>query len=157
MKIVSKIYESALKIQNKRNENMSQMQTVGRKQRSTVDNLIILNSVIENQRQNKNKTYLFFANAKKCFDKLWLRDRLIEMYYLGYSPGSISLYEINKTLNIIVDTPVGKTSSITVEEVVKQITIFGPIMCCASTSRVNTRGSEISVCQSRNRHASLYG
>ena len=47
--IVSKIYESTLKIQNERkNENMSQMQTAERKQRSTVDNLIILNSIIEN-------------------------------------------------------------------------------------------------------------
>ena len=110
---------------------MTQMQTAGRKQRSTVDKLIILNSIIENQRQNKNKTYLFFADAKKCFDKLWLKDCLIEMYYLGYSPGTIrSLYEINKTSNIVVDTPVGKTSSITVEEVVKQGTIFGPVMCC---------------------------
>ena len=60
------------------------------------------------------------------------------MYHLGYSAGTIrSLYEINKTSNIVVDTPVGKTSSITVEEVMKQGTIFGPIMCCASTSRVN--------------------
>ena len=39
---------------------MSQMQTA----RSTVDNLIILNLMIENQRQNKNKTYLLFAGAK---------------------------------------------------------------------------------------------
>ena len=45
MNTVSKIYESALKIQNEnKNENMSQMQTAGRKQRSAVDNLIILNS-----------------------------------------------------------------------------------------------------------------
>ena len=59
MNIASKIYESALKIQNeKKNENMSQMQTTGRKQRSTVDNLIILNSMIENQRQNKKKTFI---------------------------------------------------------------------------------------------------
>ena len=76
---VSKIYESALKIQNEnKNENMSQMQTAGRKQRSAVDNLIILNSIIENQRQYKNKTYLFFSDAKKCFDKLWLKDYLIK-------------------------------------------------------------------------------
>ena len=35
---VSKIYESALKIQNeKKNNNMPQMQTAGRKQRLTVD------------------------------------------------------------------------------------------------------------------------
>ena len=46
--------------------------------------------------------------------------------------------KINKTLNIVVDTQVGKTSSITVEEVVKKGIIFGPIMCCASTSKVNT-------------------
>ena len=60
------------------------------------------------------------------------------MYYLGHSPGTIrSLYEINKTWNILVDTPVGKTSSTTVKEVLKQGTIFGPIMCCASTSGVN--------------------
>ena len=95
MNTVSKIYESPLKIQNKnKNENMSQMQPAGWKQRSAVDNLIILNSIIENQRQCKNKTYLFFADAKKCFDKLWLKDCLIEMYNLGYSPGTISLYEI---------------------------------------------------------------
>ena len=133
MNAVSKIYESALKIQNEnKNENMSQMQTAGIKQRSAVDNLIILNSIIENQRQYKNKT-IFFADAKKCFDKL-----LIAMYNLGYSPGTIrSLYEINKTLNIVVDTQAGKKSSITVEEVVEQGTTFGPIMCCASTSRVN--------------------
>ena len=132
---VSKIYESALKIQNeKKTENKSQMQAAGRKQRSTVDNLIIQNSI----RQNKNKAYLFFADAKKCFDKLWLKDCLIEMYSLGYSPGTIrSLYQINKTSNIAVDTPVGKTLSITVEEVVKQETMFGRIKCCASISRVN--------------------
>ena len=54
--IISKIYESVLKIQNENNnDNMSQMQTAGRNQRSTVDNLIILNSKIENQRENKSK------------------------------------------------------------------------------------------------------
>ena len=56
---------------------------------------------------------------------------------LGYSPGTIrSLYEINK--DTVADTPVGKTSSITVKEVVEQGTLFVPVMCCTSTSRVNT-------------------
>ena len=78
------------------------------------------------------------GDAEKCFNKLWLKDCLIEMYNLRYIPGIIrSLYEINKTSNIVVDKPVGKASSITVEEVVKQGTISGPIVCCASTSKVN--------------------
>ena len=56
MNTISKIYESVLKIQNENNnDNMSQMQTAGRNQRSTVNNLIILNSKIENQRENKSK------------------------------------------------------------------------------------------------------
>ena len=49
---------------------MSQMEKAGRKQRSTVDNLIILSSIIENQKESKNETYLFFADAQECFDKL---------------------------------------------------------------------------------------
>ena len=55
------------------------------------------------------------------------------MIYLGHSPGTIRiLYEINKTSNIVADTPVvGKMSSIAVEEVVKQGTNFDAIMCCA--------------------------
>ena len=61
------------------------------------------------------------------------------MYYLRYSSGTIIiLYKINKTSNIAVNTPVGKTSSITVENVIKQGTIFRPILCCVSISKVNT-------------------
>ena len=64
---VSKIYKSALKIKNEsKNENMSQIRTAGRKQRSTIYNLIILNSIIENQRQNKNKTFIL-CRCQKIF------------------------------------------------------------------------------------------
>ena len=53
-------------IQNK----MSNMQTEGKKNRSTMDNIIIINAIIEKQRQSYKNTYLFFAEAEKCFDKL---------------------------------------------------------------------------------------
>ena len=44
---MSKIYESAIKIQNEeKNENLSQMQTPGKKQRSTADKLVVPNSII---------------------------------------------------------------------------------------------------------------
>ena len=67
------------------------------------------------------KVYLFFADAKKYFDKLWLKDCLIEMFNLGYSPATVrDLDEINKTSNTVVETPVEKTSSITIDVVVHQ-------------------------------------
>ena len=59
---------------------MSEMQVAGRKARAAMDNLIILNTIIENQRAQKLNTYIFFADAVKCFDKLWLKDCLLEMY-----------------------------------------------------------------------------
>ena len=71
MNEISIIHKSVSKIQNENNnQNMSQMEKAGRKQRSTVDNLIILSSIIENQKKSKNETYLFFADAQNCFDKL---------------------------------------------------------------------------------------
>ena len=66
----SKTYVSAFKIQNENKiDNLPQMQTAGRKQRATVDNPIILKSMTEKQRQNKNKTYLFYVDDKKCKQK----------------------------------------------------------------------------------------
>ena len=62
-----------------------------------MDNLIIMNTIIENQRAQKLNTYMFFADAFKCFDKLWLKDCLLEMYNLGYDPNTLKiLYEMNK-------------------------------------------------------------
>ena len=122
---------------------MSEMQTVGRKERSAMDNLIIMNTIIENQRAQKLNTYMFFADAVKCFNKLWLKDCLLEMYNLGYDPNTLKiLHEMNRETDIIITTPVGNKENIQLKEVVKQSTIFGPIMCCAETSTVNSIGEE---------------
>ena len=143
--IIPKVYELVKITQNeKNNSKMSEMQAAGRKERSAMDNLIIMNTIIENQRAQKLNTYMFFADAVKCFDKLWLKDCLLEMYNLGYDPNTLKiLYEMNKETDVIIKTPVGNTDNIQVKEVVKQGTIFGPIMCCAETSTVNSIGEEV--------------
>ena len=89
-----------------------------------------MNTIIENQRAQKLNTYMFFADAVKCFDKPWLKDCLLEMYVLGYDPNTLKiLYEMNKETDIIIRTPVGNTDQIQVKEVVKQDTILGPVSC----------------------------
>ena len=50
--------------------------------------------------------------------------------------------ELNKRANFQVSTPVGVTEEVTVNEVVKQGTVYGPKLCCASTGKVN-EGLEI--------------
>ena len=87
---------------------MSEMQTAERKEMSPMDNSIKMNTIIENQRAQKLNTCIFFADAVKCFDKLWLKDCLLEMYNLGYDPNTLKiLYEMNKETDIIIRTPVG--------------------------------------------------
>ena len=106
--------------------------------------LIIMNTIVENQRAQKLDTYTFLADPIKCFDKLWLKDCLLEMYNLGYDPNTLKiLHEINRETDIIIRTPVGKIENVQVKEVVKQGIIFGPIMCCVETSTVNSIGEEI--------------
>ena len=66
------------------------------------------------------------------------------MYNLGYDPNTLKvLYEMNKETDIIIRTPVVNMGNIQAEEVVKQCTIFGPIMCYAKTSTVNSIGEEV--------------
>ena len=50
---------------------------------------------------------------------------------------------MNKKAEIIVDTTVGQTGSISIKEIVKQGSIFRPILCYATTSRVNNIGETV--------------
>ena len=96
--IVSTAYEIVKKIQNEAiQSNMSNMQTAGKKNRSTMGNIIIINAVTEKQRQSHKNTYLFFADAEKCFGKLWLKNCLIDMEEIGYNrKDNKILYNMNK-------------------------------------------------------------
>ena len=100
--------------------NISQMQTAGRKQRSTIDNILIVSSIIEKRRQKKQNTYLMCADAAKCFDKLWLKDSLIEMKELGYGSNDIKiLYEMYKKTDIKIEIPFREIGSMEIQEVEK--------------------------------------
>ena len=90
--IVSKVYEKVKKTQNETKHNkMSEMQTAGKNQRSTMDNIVIVSAIIEQRRIEKSNTYIFFADAVKCFDKLWLQDCIIELAKLGYSKNDLDI------------------------------------------------------------------
>ena len=54
------------------------------------------------------------------------------------------LYEMNKESHIVIERPVAMTDSITVNEIVKQGTIFGPKLCSVTTEKINGIGEEIS-------------
>ena len=86
MNIISKVYERVKKLQNENKQvNKSSMQTEGKKNKSTIDNLIIMNAINKKQKQDHKNTYMLHGDAKKCFDKFWLKDSLTETERVGYN------------------------------------------------------------------------
>ena len=120
---------------------VSPYQTGGVKERATVDNHIIFTEIIRKNKKLGRKTYVVFGDAVKCFDKLWLKDSLLEFYKAGYNIQDIEMvYRLNEDTNIVVETPFGKTDQVKVGEVVKQGTVLGPKLCCVETDQVNKIG-----------------
>ena len=127
-----KVYERVKKIQNENKKaNILSMQTTRKKNRSTMDNLIIMSAIIEKQRQDYKNICILYTGAEKCYDKVRLKDSLREMKRMVYVKNDIKiLYETSKTTKIVADSAIGNTESTQILEVVKQGSIFGHTMCC---------------------------
>ncbi len=141
--IISKVYEKILKKRNqeKINQHLSCYQTGGVEKRGPADNVFILSEIIRRNRKMGLKTYIVFGDAVKCFDKLWLKDCLVELFQAGCSPQDIQMiYEMNKDTVISIDTPSGKTDKLFIGEVVKQGTVLGPTLCSVETDQINHIG-----------------
>ena len=142
--IISKCVEKIL-LNRRRDllqESMQPFQNGGIKGRSTCDNLFILNNVIEDYREREENLYLLFADLEKCFDKLHLKDCIIELENTGIPVEEVMfIYRMNKDIQAVVETPVGTTEKFDIKEAVRQGTVLGPPLCGISTNRlVNKMG-----------------
>ena len=141
--MLSKIYERVMK--NRNNEKImtyiSDFQMGGVKMRAPADCLLLLSEVIRLKKKAGKKCYIVFGDAVKCFDKLWLKDALVELYKAGCEPQDIQMmYNMNSDTIIEVETPSGTTKKVYVGEIVKQGTVLGPTLCCVSIDQINKVG-----------------
>ena len=103
--------------------------------------LKIFSEIIRKNRKLGRKTYVVFGDAAKCFDKLWLKDCLVELFNAGCNPQDINMmYLMNQNTEVTVVTPSGTTEKFNVGEIVKQGTVLGPTFCCVVTDQVNNIG-----------------
>ena len=136
--IISKLFEKTLMEKVKDSVRISEYQCGGKKGRSTKENWIIMMAIIDRNKELKKNTYAIFADAEKCFDKLWLEDSLVQMNRSGLREREVTMIQaMNREAKIVVETPSGDTDEINVKNIVKQGTIYGPQLCCVSTSQVN--------------------
>ena len=73
-----------------------------------------------------------------------MQDCIIEIEELGYNKNDLEiLYKLKEIAQVKINTPYGDTENIEIKEVVKQGTTYEPIMCCASTAKVNEIGEKV--------------
>ena len=88
---------------------------------------------------------MYYGDLEKCFDKLWLRDSIVEVWKAGVPANEVMLiYKMNEEANIVVDTPFGRTEKAQLKEVVRQGTIWGPTLCAVATEKINSIGERVS-------------
>ena len=91
--------------------SMSDSQVGARRGKSVRNHIWVLNGVICDVLSSKKKTPvdLQIFDYKQCFDSLWLKDCLNDIYTGGLNDEKLALlYNINNNVKVAVKTPVGK-------------------------------------------------
>ena len=143
--VVSKFFEKVLEDQIG-TVKFDEHQFGGTKRRGPVDSWFIMMALIDEAKRLRKNIYFFFGDLVKCFDRLYLKDCLIDLHEAGARAREIRmLYNLNKEAEFKVITPIGETREIKVNEIVKQGTVFGTKLCCSSTGRVNSGDTQRTV------------
>ena len=143
---ISKVYERVVKERNavKYREGISEWANGGMKGRGGIDNIMIITSIIEQNKYLKRNTYLTFTDAEKCFDKLWLKDGIYDLWRSGTDVRDcLMIKKLNEKARIVVRTPVGNTEPFCLEDIVRQGTVYGGQICNSSMDKVNKMGKDI--------------
>ena len=142
--ILSKLYEN-IKL-NRNNESISKgiskYQCGGEKGKSSLDHILTLNEIIEYNKYLNKETYVLFADAYKCFDKLNLKNCIIDMYKAIGAEEAMRIYRLNEKGKATISTPIGNAGPVNADDIVRQGTITGPKLCCLSTDKVNKIGTK---------------
>ena len=140
--IISKLYEKIKlnKNEDKLNKSISKYQCGGTKGKSTVDHIMTLNAIIDYHIYINSETYVLFADEYKCFDRLNLKNCIIDLYKAVGAKEAMEIYRLNKKGNATISTPMGNIGPIDANEIVRQGTIMGPKLCCMNTDKINNIG-----------------
>ena len=77
---------------------------------------------------------------KQSFDSLWVQECMNDFYSAGFNDDKFALlYNMNKSVNIAIRTPVGQTNRQVIRNVITQGDVFAPLLC---SKQVDTFGQE---------------
>ena len=94
----------------------------------------MINAVINNvRRRNLKDTDIGINDVEKCFDKLWAKECMNDLYENGFNNDKLPLL-VKENINamVAVKTKTGTTKQISISDVIMQGTVWGSL-CCTST------------------------
>ena len=119
-------------------ENMTDSNVGARKKRNIRDNIFVINAILNNiRRTNLKGIDIQIFDVQKCFDKLWLKECLNDMYEYGLKNDKLPLlYKENMNAMIAVKNSTGTTNRWSISDVVMQGTVWGSLMCTGSMDKL---------------------
>ena len=92
-------------------QNMSDSNVGARKNKNIRNHLFILNGIINDVVNNKDKHIdLIIVDYKQCFDSMWLEECMNDLWNAGLRDDHLSLlYKANSQNQVAIKTPFGKT------------------------------------------------
>jgi hypothetical protein len=133
--------------------NMSDSNVGARRKKNIRNHIFVINGIIFDVLSSKKKKAIDIQimDYKQCFDSMWLEETMNDMFEAGVVDDQLALiYEANRNVKVAVKTQHGLSDRITLNEIILQGDVFGPIECSVS---VDTFGKE---CLEEGKHLYLY-
>ena len=104
---------------------------VGKKRRNIRDNIYVINVILNSIRKGNEKACdITIYDIEKCFDALWVQERINTLYENGLRNDKLVLiYEETRNAKIAVKISSGLTKRINITNIIMQGTVFGSLIC----------------------------
>ena len=135
--IYNDVYESV-------NNNMSESQAGGRRNRSFREHLFVLYSIINAATQKRcPEIDVTLYDLEKAFDSLNLIECCNDMYEIGVMDDKLAaIYEGNRKNNVAINTPCGQTKRISIPDILTQGASLPPLICGVSVDKIGQAALE---------------
>jgi len=118
--------------------NLTDSNVGARQKRNIRDNIFVINAILNEIVKKKLEGIdIQIYDVYKCFDKLWAKECLNDLYECGFTNDKLPLlYQENVNAQVAVKTGGDITRRTNVSDVVMQGTVWGSLMCTASMDKL---------------------